>query len=544
MAILHKNISAEGDIHNPKWFSGANNGDVAWRNELGVLESTDELVLPAALDFVDGSAAPPTSNSGDIYVLSSGASVNAGWGTVSLGDWVRYDGTTWNVITPQKSSLCYNETTDALNSYDGSTWSAIGSGGGGGDSIYTADGTLTGNRTVDLDGNDLNFEGNSGLNIDNTSVNNSKALISLSKGMSNNSTRSTYIEGLQSTETRNYWKIFLNGSYNFNQNNGIGFYKNNTLSQGTEYTQKGIYAVNHPLLITNYTNSTPRMTLYGGTTNVTGNGYLKFWNYNAGSLKIQIARSGKNFINPDTLGGMSDAGFIVMGDTYVGTEEISLQGSTVIKGNGTSTGSALAIYDNDTTPKKLWDFLDNGNINLGVDSVLNIGAKDLDINGSGLFSVSNGAKSISTSWNTHTTFNLNNGSGTTYSLYSGNASGTFNAGEFGIGVGSIIPIKIFNGSSVALGNVTKGNLDTNYNVQTNGSALIGGTLDTKSGANEISLDHNNYPKLKISNGTQEYWLIEGDGTGSTFASGEMYLYDATNARKLIHFLPTFYLVYL
>jgi hypothetical protein len=128
MAILHKNISAEGDIHNPKWFSGANNGDVAWRNELGVLESTDELVLPAALDFVDGSAAPPTSNSGDIYVLSSGASVNAGWGTVALGDWVRYDGTTWNDVTPQKSTLCYNENTDALNSYDGVNWNAPGGG--------------------------------------------------------------------------------------------------------------------------------------------------------------------------------------------------------------------------------------------------------------------------------------------------------------------------------------------------------------------------------------------------------------------------------
>ena len=128
MAILHKNISAEGDIHNPKWFSGANNGDVAWRNELGVLESTDELVLPAALDFVDGSAAPPTSNSGDIYVLSSGASVNAGWGTVALGDWVRYDGTTWNDITPQKSSLCYNEASDSLMSYTGLVWAGIGGG--------------------------------------------------------------------------------------------------------------------------------------------------------------------------------------------------------------------------------------------------------------------------------------------------------------------------------------------------------------------------------------------------------------------------------
>ena len=137
MAILHKNISAEGDIHNPKWFSSANNGDAVWRNELGVLESTDELVLPSALEFVDGSVAPPTTNSGDIYVLSSGGSVDAGWGSVSLGDWVRYDGTDWNSITPQKSTLCYNETDDALVSYDGSNWVAIG-----GDSIYTDSGTV------------------------------------------------------------------------------------------------------------------------------------------------------------------------------------------------------------------------------------------------------------------------------------------------------------------------------------------------------------------------------------------------------------------
>ena len=149
MAILHKNISAEGDIHNPKWFSGANNGDVAWRNELGVLESTDELVLPAALDFVDGSIAPPTSNSGDIYVLSSGGSVNAGWGTVALGDWVRYDGTTWNVITPQKSSLCYNETTDALNSFDGSAWSSIG-GSFGKFAISDANGSFTYYDSIEL----------------------------------------------------------------------------------------------------------------------------------------------------------------------------------------------------------------------------------------------------------------------------------------------------------------------------------------------------------------------------------------------------------
>ena len=56
----------------------------------------------------------------------------------------------------------------------------------------------------------------------------------------------------------------------------------------------GINAINSPLYIANYTDSTPRMTLYGGTTDVTGNGYLKFWNYNTSSQRIQIARSGTN----------------------------------------------------------------------------------------------------------------------------------------------------------------------------------------------------------------------------------------------------------
>ena len=128
MPILHKNITAETDIHNPKWFSNANNGDYAWKNEQGNLESIDELLLPAALNFVDGSVAPPTSNVGDIYVLSSGGSVNAGWGSVSLQDWVRYDGAAWNAITPQKSSLCYNENSDTLLSFNGLAWAAIGGG--------------------------------------------------------------------------------------------------------------------------------------------------------------------------------------------------------------------------------------------------------------------------------------------------------------------------------------------------------------------------------------------------------------------------------
>jgi len=126
MAFLHKNITDSEEIHNPKWFSGANNGDYAFKNEKGELENIDELVLPTALDFVDGSLTPPTENTGDIYVLSSGASLHADWDGVSLQDWVRFDGDSWNSITPQKGSLCYDKTEDSLNFYNGLEWNSMG----------------------------------------------------------------------------------------------------------------------------------------------------------------------------------------------------------------------------------------------------------------------------------------------------------------------------------------------------------------------------------------------------------------------------------
>jgi|DEB0MinimDraft_6_1074348.scaffolds.fasta_scaffold06906_2 hypothetical protein len=167
MPILHKNITAETDIHNPKWFSNANNGDYAWKNEQGNLESIDELLLPAALNFVDGSVAPPTSNVGDIYVLSSGGSVDAGWGSVSLQDWVRYDGAAWNSITPQKSSLCYNENSDTLLSFNGLAWAAIG---GGIDNVTSAEKAAlspnTGDFVYDTDLNSLQrYDGSNWVDI-------------------------------------------------------------------------------------------------------------------------------------------------------------------------------------------------------------------------------------------------------------------------------------------------------------------------------------------------------------------------------------------
>jgi len=381
MAILHKNITATADIHNPKWFTDANNGDYAFKNEKGELESIDELLLPAALNFVDGSVAPPTTSTGDIYILSSGGSVNAGWGSVSLQDWVRYDGTAWNSITPQKSSLCYDKTADSLMSFNGTAWSAIGGGGGtdvnavhvnvaseisgitakatpttsdiiliedaadsnnkkkitigdlpasAADTIYTADGTLTGDRTINLNSAyDLIFE-NSG------------------------------------------------SSSNFKLNNASNGYVLNNRSGGIKIRPS--LAGNQPLVISNTSDNFDTFTIkangggewsaYNGVKigELTLNDYarftisaLEFFNSGLIAHSIGFENNGSDVYFHGN-GITQNNHFSVGAKLRVLTESISLQGETLIKGAGTSTSSSLAIYNNDTTPIKNIDFLDNGRV--------------------------------------------------------------------------------------------------------------------------------------------------------------------------------------
>ena len=214
------------------------------------------------------------------------------------------------------------------------------------------------------------------------------------------------------------------------------------------------------------------------------------------------------------------------------TDSLTFEDGTVnVQGIGTSGSSALTIYDNDTTPSKLWDFLDNGGIDVN---------QAVDINTSNTFNLKNGTRSIgATSWNTHTYWGLNNGV-KTWTLISANASGVYNQDEFSIGVtGSQPAFRAFE-DSVGVGGLSKTNFDTSFSLHagTNGIKSSGSIVAEEGigGANKIELDFNNYPKVKITNGTTEYWLVEGDGTGSAFTSGELYLYDATNGRKLIHFL--------
>ena len=101
--------------------------------------------------------------------------------------------------------------------------------------------------------------------------------------------------------------------------------------------------------------------------------------YDSINNKIVLTLNDASTVDIDTsaIGGggasiYTDNDTIGTGRVATLTDTLTFKDGTVnIQGNGTSTGSALAIYDNDTTPKKLWDFLDNGTLNLGGDSVIN-----------------------------------------------------------------------------------------------------------------------------------------------------------------------------
>jgi len=77
-------------------------------------------------------------------------------------------------------------------------------------------------------------------------------------------------------------------------------------------------------------------------------------------LATQVAGGGANFeiqVSPGGLAGVYQTALEILKD-----KTVSLLSSAIIKGKGTSTGSALAIYDNDTTPIKVFEVLDDSTI--------------------------------------------------------------------------------------------------------------------------------------------------------------------------------------
>ncbi len=109
---LHPDIP-DSQLHNPKGFAGAGNATFIFKDEKAALVWETRQRLPAALQFVDQTAAPPTEASGDIYVLDGeSTAVDAAWDGLAQHDWARYDGTTWLGITPVEPTFCWDKSED------------------------------------------------------------------------------------------------------------------------------------------------------------------------------------------------------------------------------------------------------------------------------------------------------------------------------------------------------------------------------------------------------------------------------------------------
>lgn len=141
MAIVNWHKEIENDqLHDPKDFSLATKGDVMWKDGFNEIEWLQSPVLPAVLDVVTASSTPPTEVHGARYLLIDTTAVNAAWDGAAQNDWVEYDSSAdlWINITPEEGALCYDKDTDALQKYDGSTWSSASGSSG---SFVKTDGT-------------------------------------------------------------------------------------------------------------------------------------------------------------------------------------------------------------------------------------------------------------------------------------------------------------------------------------------------------------------------------------------------------------------
>ena len=123
-------------------------------------------------------------------------------------------------------------------------------------------------------------------------------------------------------------------------------------------------------------------TTSGFNIEVTGGDSIDFDNSTfLGSLVSDTLTANRQYTLPDKTGTVAMLSDITGGDnisnadlTWTGDTTQDLDGNNLtfvdgvfnIQGAGTSTGTTLALYDNDTTPNKTWEWLDNGNLNVGV----------------------------------------------------------------------------------------------------------------------------------------------------------------------------------
>jgi len=154
MSNLHVNLD-EANKHTPKGFDSAVNNTFLTKDEQGLSTYKERMTLDKAINFVDGTIAPPTTANGDVYVLIGSGTVDAGWGSADFDDWVIFQNGIPVKITPLSGYLCYDTTASQWKEYDGTDWVTFG-GGGAIDTIFTG-GTMTAPSTITMGANNLQF---------------------------------------------------------------------------------------------------------------------------------------------------------------------------------------------------------------------------------------------------------------------------------------------------------------------------------------------------------------------------------------------------
>jgi len=237
--------------------------------------------------------------------------------------------------------------------YKNASGTVIGIFESGGDSIYTADGSLSGDRVVNLDNNDLDFKDG---NLSTTLTSYIGASNPQGKFFSIPSNREGYFDG-------SLWFRNLNNS------------------TGATTAHHRFYSGGLPSYVAAGTALADKFS-FGKTNNNSGAKFEMLAQY-SGMFIHNNAPVTKSFLGllhlyPDTGAGTvalnveNPVGSIIMarantnrevilrGTNVLGSETISLQGHTVVQGSGTTTGTTLALFDNDTIPNKTFEVLDNG----------------------------------------------------------------------------------------------------------------------------------------------------------------------------------------
>lgn len=231
----------------------------------------------------------------------------------------------------------------------------------GGNTIYTADDTIGSGRIATLT-DTLSFKG------------------------SDTSVLSSNLKILDSASST-LWDFRNNGDVYIGQNTvfeggAFGFVFNRTTGLNTlELQTNGANFATFRSALTEIASSVIHLGSIGGSNGLKIEGdRVRYYTSVGGAGVIhdihadRFALFGQGFSTP------ANSYFSIGSFTRIGTENVSLQGETFIKGNDTlSTSTALAIYDGDATPSKLWDFRNNGDIYQGKDSIQYLQGNDFTI---------------------------------------------------------------------------------------------------------------------------------------------------------------------